>query len=101
MNIEFLIQQMKLRLAFGSSLFFQDDFCLEKIIWSPFSSWLRMKYCQNKDINHVNWFYITGNAWYAPQVTGLNFGSSDSIGSLQGQSEMTLNRTSSDPNNAV
>ena len=38
---------------------------------------------------------------FAPLATGLNFGSSDSIGSLKGQSEMTLNRMLSDPNNTV
>ena len=36
-----------------------------------------------------------------PWATGPNFGSSDSIGSLKGQSEMTLNGISSDPNNLV
>ena len=34
-------------------------------------------------------------------ATGPNFGSSETIGSLKGQSEMTLNGMSSDPNNAV
>ena len=38
---------------------------------------------------------------FAPLATSPNFGSSDSIGSLKGQSEMTLNGMSSDPNNAV
>ena len=38
---------------------------------------------------------------FAPLATGSKFGSSDSTGSLKGQSEMTLNRMSSDPNNAV
>ena len=37
----------------------------------------------------------------APFATGPNFGSSDSIGSLKGQSELTLNGMSSYPNNAV
>ena len=36
-----------------------------------------------------------------PLATGSNFGSSDSIGLLKGQSEMTINGMSSDPNNAV
>ena len=38
---------------------------------------------------------------FAPLATGPKFGSSDSTGSLKGQSEMTLNGMSSDPNNAV
>ena len=38
---------------------------------------------------------------FTPLAIGLNFGSSDSIGSLKGQAEMTLNRMSSDPNNAA
>ena len=38
---------------------------------------------------------------FAPLATGPNFGSSDSIGLLKSQSEMTLNGMSSDPNNAV
>ena len=38
---------------------------------------------------------------FAPSATGPKFGSSDSIGSLKGQSEITLNGMSSDPNNAV
>ena len=38
---------------------------------------------------------------FAPLATSPNFESSDSIGSLKGQSEMTLNRMSSYPNNAV
>ena len=38
---------------------------------------------------------------FVPLATGLNFGSSDSIGSLKGQSEVTLSGMSSDPNNAV
>ena len=37
----------------------------------------------------------------APSATGPKFGSSNSIGSLQGQYKMTLNEMSSDPNNAV
>ena len=43
MRIEFLIQQMKLLVTFGSSVNFQNDICLEKIIRSPFSSRLRMQ----------------------------------------------------------
>ena len=38
---------------------------------------------------------------FALSATGPKFGSSDSIGSLKGHSEMTLNGMSSDPNNAV
>ena len=38
---------------------------------------------------------------FAPWATSHDFGSSDSIGSLKGQSEMTLSRMSSDPNNTV
>ena len=38
---------------------------------------------------------------FAPLATSPNFGSSDSIGSLKGQSELTLSGMSSDPNNAV
>ena len=38
---------------------------------------------------------------FAPLATGPNFGSSDSIGLLKSQSEMTLNGMLSDPNNAV
>ena len=38
---------------------------------------------------------------FAPLATGPNFGSSDFIGSLRGQSEMTLNGMSSDPHNGV
>ena len=47
--------------------------------------------------------YITSNVTlgFAPLATGPNFGSSDSIGSLKGQAEMTLKAMSSDPNNAV
>ena len=37
---------------------------------------------------------------FAPSATGPKFGSSDSIGWLKGQSEMTLNGMS-DPNNAM
>ena len=36
-----------------------------------------------------------------PLATEQNFGSSNFIGSLRGQSEMTLNRISSDPHNRV
>ena len=54
--MEFLIQQMKLHVTFSSLAFFQDVICREKIIWSPFSSRLRM-------IKDINWFYLTGNAW--------------------------------------
>ena len=38
---------------------------------------------------------------FMPSATGPKFGSNDSTGSLKGPSEMTLNRMSSDPNNAV
>ena len=38
---------------------------------------------------------------FAPLAAGPNFGSSDSMGWLKNQSEMTLNGMSSDPNNAV
>ena len=38
---------------------------------------------------------------FTPLATGPKFGSSHSTGSLEGQSEMTLKRMSSDPNNAV
>ena len=38
---------------------------------------------------------------FAPLTTGPNFGSSDFIGSLRGQFEMTLNRMSSDPHKGV
>ena len=38
---------------------------------------------------------------FAPLATGPNFGSSYFIGSLRGQSEMTLNGMSSDPHNGV
>ena len=38
---------------------------------------------------------------FVPWATGPTFGSGDSIGSLKGQSEMTLNAMSSDPNNAL
>ena len=38
---------------------------------------------------------------FAPLATGPNFGSSNFIGSLRGQSEMTLNGMSSDPHNGV
>ena len=38
---------------------------------------------------------------FAPLATGPNFGSSDFIGSLRGQSEMTHNRMLSDPYNGV
>ena len=38
---------------------------------------------------------------FAPLATGSNFGSSYFIGSLRGQSEMTLNGMSSDPHNGV
>ena len=38
---------------------------------------------------------------FAPLATGPNFGSSDFIGSLRGQSEMTLNGMSSGPHNGV
>ena len=38
---------------------------------------------------------------FAPFATGPNLGSSDFIGSLRGQSEMTLNGMSSDPHNGV
>ena len=38
---------------------------------------------------------------FAPLATGPNFGSSDSIGLLKGQSEMSLIGMSSDPNDAV
>ena len=44
--------------------------------------------------------YTTSNVTlrFAPLATGPNFGSSDSIGSLKGQSEMTLNGMSSEVN---
>ena len=47
--------------------------------------------------------FITSNfiLRIAPWATGHDFGSSDSIGSLKGQFEMTLNGISSDPDNAV
>ena len=38
---------------------------------------------------------------FVPLTTGPNCGSSDFIGLLKGQSEMTLNGMWSDPNNAV
>ena len=38
---------------------------------------------------------------FMPSATGPKFGSSNSNGPLKGQSEMTLNGMSSDPNNAV
>ena len=38
---------------------------------------------------------------FAPLATGPNFGSSGIIGSLSGQSEMSLNGRSSDPHNRV
>ena len=38
---------------------------------------------------------------FAPLASGPNFGSSDFIGSLRGQSKMTLNGMSSDPYNKV
>ena len=38
---------------------------------------------------------------FAPFATGPNFGSSDFIGSLRGQSEMALNGMLSDPRNRV
>ena len=38
---------------------------------------------------------------FAPLATGPNFGSSDFIGSLRGQTEMTLNGMSSDPHNGM
>ena len=33
MNMEFLIQQMKLRVTFASLVFIQNDICIVKIIW--------------------------------------------------------------------
>ena len=47
--------------------------------------------------------FVTANVTlcFEPFATGPNFGSSDSIGSLIGESEMTLSGMSSDPNNAV
>ena len=39
--------------------------------------------------------------YFAPLATRPKFGSSDFIGSLRGQSEMTLNGMSSDPHNGV
>ena len=153
---DFLIQQMKSRATFGSSIHvvFLNSICLEKILWSPFSSRLRLTYNQNKDINY---FYImkcitciqnlrtcnfqhfqelvpfrslqfliisrwlrhenganvsvclhnvrsgTSNVilCFAPWTTGSKFGSSEFIGSLKGQSEMTLNGMLSDPNNVI
>ena len=38
---------------------------------------------------------------FAPSATNQKFGSSVSIGSLKGQSEMTLNEMLSDPNNTM
>ena len=38
---------------------------------------------------------------FVPSATGPKFGSIDSVGSLKGQSDMTLNGMSLDPNNAV
>ena len=38
---------------------------------------------------------------FVPSATGPKSGSSDSIGLLKGQSEMSLNGMSSDPNNAL
>ena len=50
---------------------------------------------------HTRSFTSNATLRFAPLATCPNFGSSDSTGSLNGQSEMTLNGMSSDPNNAV
>ena len=110
MSMEFCVQQMKSRVTFGSSVMTLNlEENLVAIFLSPKNE-MQIKYWYRLNLHHMkcmtrSQILLTCDPQYFQGRIPFKFLqlliSSDFIGSLRGQSEMTLNGMSSDPHNGV